>query len=191
MLAISLSARLECRVLRHVGPWSDSRTVNINRICEELGRSVSQALIGLHCFTGCDSVSAFKGKEKIKLVKLVRDHTEFQELFQSNGQEWDLQQIDLQLIEKIVCKLYGKASLNSVNAARYEIFQIKFKTDTALPANRDALVCHTKRANYQETIHRRSLLRSSMPLFLQLQGGVITMAVSALSGIPCLLPQKF
>ena len=127
VLAISLSGRLDCRLFIHVVPWSDSRTVNINRIYEELGRSVSQALIGLHCFTGCDSVSAFKEKGKTKPVKLVKDHTEFRELFQSIGQEWDLQQIDLQLIEKFV----GKASMDSVNAARYESFQTSLKLTLA------------------------------------------------------------
>ena len=158
VLAVSLSAQIAGRLFQHVGPWSESRVIDINRISEALGEKVSKALIGLHCFTGCDSVSAFKGKGKAKPMKIMTENPEFQDLFCSIGQGWDLDSVDLQLVEKFVCRLYGKEQTESVNVARYEIFQAKFKTDTALPPNRDSLVCHTKRANYQAAIHRRSLL---------------------------------
>jgi len=53
--------------------------------------------------------------------------------------------------------LYGKEKLKSVNSARYDIFRLRFRIDAALPPNKDSLLCHLKRANYQAAIHRRSL----------------------------------
>lgn len=43
--------------------------VDISSIANALGPEISSALICLHCFTGCDSCSAFKGKGKVNAFK--------------------------------------------------------------------------------------------------------------------------
>ena len=40
--------------------------LDLKKIEQSIGNGVSKALIGQHCLTGCDSVSAFYGKGKRK-----------------------------------------------------------------------------------------------------------------------------
>jgi len=85
------------------------------------------------------------------------DNGKYQVMFKHMGQDWDLADSDMADIEKFICELYGKGRMDTVNEVRYCIFQSKFKIDSTLPPNKDALVNHAKRANYQAAIHRRAL----------------------------------
>jgi len=49
---------------------------------------VCQAMIGVHAYTGCDSVSAFGGQGNIKAIDLMNKSHEYRQLFTSFGQEW-------------------------------------------------------------------------------------------------------
>jgi hypothetical protein len=140
----------------HLGSWSESRTLHVNTISKELGERVCKALIGLYCFTGCDSTSAFKGQGKVKALKTMLGNVSYQNIFQEIGKEWEINDIS-PTIEKFVCELYGKNDMEAVNDVRDQIFKMRFKLDASLPPNRDALVNHAKRANYQAAIHQRSL----------------------------------
>jgi hypothetical protein len=53
------------------------------------------------------------------------------------GRDWSLQDDNIKIIEKCVCHLYGKTKLQTVNAARQEIFKQTYKIDETLPPNRD------------------------------------------------------
>ena len=57
---------------------------NINRSIDEL----CDALVGLHAFTGCDSVSAFAGKGKSKSIKLLLSSEKYIDLFKGFGKEY-------------------------------------------------------------------------------------------------------
>ena len=46
---------------------------------------VSKCLPGLHAYTGCDTVSAFASKGKLKAFKLVQEEDLFQEMFTELG----------------------------------------------------------------------------------------------------------
>ena len=48
--------------------WSGSNNIiiNITELGTKVGQEKCQAILGLHIFTGCDSISAFKGKGKTK-----------------------------------------------------------------------------------------------------------------------------
>ena len=65
-----------------------ARYVDISKIAGVLGQEVSKALLGLHAFTGCDSVSAFAGIGKAKPLRLLRSKNEFQVMFQNLGEQW-------------------------------------------------------------------------------------------------------
>lgn len=157
VLALACAQNVQANVYIHIGPWSNCRILAISAIASKLGNKVAEALVGYHCFTGCDSVSAFKGKGKFKGYKIMLDNEEYQDLFCSMGKDWGLEAIDMETVERFVCELYGNSKLKSVNDARYEIFRGSYKTDTTLPPNLDSLIHHTKRANYQAAIHRRCL----------------------------------
>ena len=93
----------------------------------------------------------------MKAYKIMMRSEEYIDLFSRIGERWDSDGLILEVLQKFVCEPYGKSNLTTVNEARYEIFRMSFKTDTSLPPNMDALVLHTKRANYQAGIHRRCL----------------------------------
>jgi len=120
------------------------------------GPNFSSAVLGLHAFTGCDSVSSFKGKGKVKPLALMEKDTDFITVFEELGTSWDMRDDLMQGLERFVCQLYGQDT-DSVNDARHNIFQATCRTDYLLPPNRDCLHLHAKRANYQVAIWRRSL----------------------------------
>jgi len=60
-------------------------------------------------FTGCDSVSAFKGKGKIKALQLLLDNSDFIEAFGTSGCEFDDVPDELiAVLERFVCHLYNQ-----------------------------------------------------------------------------------
>jgi len=44
---------------------------------------VLESLIGIHCFTGCDTTSAFAGRRKVKPLTLMSKDQEYVEIFAS------------------------------------------------------------------------------------------------------------
>ena len=53
----------KCRTQTH------TRLIDIRQICSANGSQFSKTLIGLYAFTGCDSVSVFAGKDKIRALE--------------------------------------------------------------------------------------------------------------------------
>ena len=85
---------------------------------------MTESLLGFHCFTGCDTVSAFCGKGKIKPLHIMRNNLEYIMLFRSLGQSWDISQDVLKGLEKFVCNLYG-SKIGDVNEMRYKMYCTK------------------------------------------------------------------
>ena len=50
----------------------------------------SDALVSLHSFTGCDTVSAFLRKGKARALKLMSENESFIHLFKSMGRTFDI-----------------------------------------------------------------------------------------------------
>ena len=67
------------------GTQTGTRYVSISSVREEL----CKCLISI-AFTGCDTVSAFAGREKIAALRLVKQQTSYQEMFKQLGMEWVL-----------------------------------------------------------------------------------------------------
>ena len=54
------------------GTKDKARIFSITVICDKLGPALCNALVGLHCFSGCDSTSAFYGKGKRSVLTVAR-----------------------------------------------------------------------------------------------------------------------
>ena len=67
------------------GKGNAVRLIDIPRLGTILGDDVCQAMIGVHAYTGCDSVSAFGGQGKIKALNLINKSHEYRQLFTSFG----------------------------------------------------------------------------------------------------------
>ena len=121
---------------------------------------LTDVFIGMHAFTGCDTVSAFAGKGKAKALKSLIINKMDQDTFFKLGQNWDISQELIEKLEKFTCRLYApKASSEEINDLRYHLFCAKKGEIEShqLPPCKDCLVKHALRANYQAGIWRRCL----------------------------------
>ena len=144
------------------------KVIDINKIDSGVGISVCQALIGMHAFTGCDTVSAFAGKGKAKVLKMLTHSKDYQDTFMELGREWD---VSLEIMNKLkcfTCHLYApKTSSTKVNELRYHLFCAKKGEVEShpLPPCKDCLVQHALRSNFQAAIWRRCLEQNpSIPI---------------------------
>ena len=55
--------------------------VSISSVVAAMGRELCKCLIGMHTFTGCDTVSAFARRGKITALRPFKQHTSYQEMF--------------------------------------------------------------------------------------------------------------
>ena len=112
----------------------------------------------MHSFTGCDSVSAFSGK--VSTFRLLQKNKKYQEAFTQLGKEWSVPESIFAVLQEFTCRLYASRSLiATMNDLRFQLFRAK-KGDVEsgqLPPGKDCLLLHTRRANYQSGVWRRTL----------------------------------
>ena len=171
VLCLGHSRDIGSTIYFHTGVGDKERTMSIPEIKEklqlQLGNSdttvsiddLCRALIGLHAFTGCDSVSAFAGKGKKRLFKLLMKLQDYIETFQMLGQSWNLDDDVIERLEKFTCHMYGSSLTTSVNELRYKIYCTKKGKITCedLPPCHSRFLQHCNRANYQSYIWHSAL----------------------------------
>ena len=72
-------------VLFDTGKGNQKRLIDMSSLAKGLTQQYCTALRVLHAFTGCNTTSAFKGKGKIRPIKLVKSKSSFIETFASLG----------------------------------------------------------------------------------------------------------
>ena len=72
VLCLAFSADISCPLFQKCGTKNRVRYLDITKLRQALGYSVCTALIGMHAYTGCDTVSAFAGLGKLRALKLMR-----------------------------------------------------------------------------------------------------------------------
>ena len=97
-------------VVKHQIEQELAGDIDINKFCA--------ALLGLHAFTGCDSVSAFTGKGKAKCYNLLRKNLEFVETLKSLGENWNVTDEVTDKMEMFCCSLYVSGWETNVNKLR-------------------------------------------------------------------------
>ena len=116
-----------------------------------------------HCFTGCDTTSAFCGKGKKSAWAAWNCYPEVTEAFNYMAanpyRPVSMDAHHVQLLERFTVILYDKTSyLDSVNEVRRELFCQKSRTMDHIPPTQDALLQHMKRVAYQSGIWATSEL---------------------------------
>ena len=149
IIGIALQSVISAHLYFQTERGTKMRTIDLQTIRDSTGDDVSQALIGLHGFTGCDSVSSLYGQGKKKALKLLLKETDLCQAFKDLGERFDLQPDIAAALEVFVCRLYGQQNITAVNEARYNMFRLQRKSEINMPPNQDALREHIKRANYQ------------------------------------------
>jgi len=161
LLSMAFCTQITAPLYQKCGTKTRTHYIDITAVVNMNGSDVSEAVIGLHAFTGCDSVSAFAGCGKMKAFKLVKANQNFQSLFKELGQQWSLSSSLQARLERFVCAMYDATSGDaSVNEFRYKLFCAKKgeKESYQLPPCADCLGKHARRANYQTAIWRQSLM---------------------------------
>ena len=137
------------------------KLLNITQLAEMYTQQYCSALLGLHAFTKCDTTSAFKGKGKVKPIKLMQRIPKFQAMFASLGDLWDIPDDLMNGLEEFTCAMYGKPHMKSVDELRLQLLQAKCGNDDGtvdpnrnidlanLPPCKLCLIQHINRSNYQ------------------------------------------
>ena len=88
--------------------------IHINDVCNDLGNDKSVALPVFHCFTGCDTTSAFFGKGKKSAWEAWKCYPQVTQAFLYMAShphiEITVESQPLQLLERFTVILYDKAS---------------------------------------------------------------------------------
>ena len=161
-MSLAYCDKIGVSLFQKCGNKTRTRLVDIVKVAASVDIDVCRALIGMHAYTGCDTVSALAGKGKAIALKLLTINREIQDIFLQLGQMWDLSRELMDRLEAFTCLLYApRTSSTKVNDLRYDIFCTKRGEieSLLLPPCRDCLEKHVQRANYQAAIWRRCLQR--------------------------------
>ena len=156
IMSLAFHDKIGASLFQMCGTKTRRRVVDISKVAATVGMGVCRALVGLHAFTGCDTVSAFAGRGKAKALKLLISHVDHQDTFSRLGQEWELSQKLVEQLEAFTCLLYAPKLINEL---RYHLFCAKKGEIEShqLPPCKDCFLQHALRANYQAGIWQRCL----------------------------------
>ena len=150
ILSVAFKDSIDATLFIKSGSRTRTKLISVSKVVAALGTDVCKALIGMHSFTGCDTVSALAGRGKAQALKLIDNNQECRETFSQLGEEWEVSPSIIEKLEKVTCQLYfSKTKSVRVNDLRYQLFCIKKGRIEShqLPPCRDCLVKHIKRAN--------------------------------------------
>ena len=108
-------------------------------------------MLFFHAFTGCDAVSAFRGKGEKSAWQTWNVCDEASSVFSKFSHYPPvLDDEDLKTLEKFMVMMYDRSStVEGVDDARLDMFARKQRPYEAIPPTRSALKQHVMRASYQ------------------------------------------
>ena len=131
-----------------LGMGKNFQLLSVNTICEYLGKQKCRALPFFHAFTGCDTTSAFLGKEKKSTWEAWKAYPEATEAFRfvndSPFLPLEINTPVFDVLQRFVVILYDRTSLaTDVNTARRELFTKKNWALENIPPS-EVRTCHTQ-----------------------------------------------
>ncbi|KAJ8367500.1 hypothetical protein AAFF_G00317230 [Aldrovandia affinis] len=123
LLCLAFSADISCPLLQNCGTKNRVRYLDITKLRQALGDCVCNAVIGMYAYTGCDTLSAFAGRGKLRALKLIMRSEHFQEVFRKLGQSGELSTDLFKKLQAFTCKLYTvSTTTEDINTARHQLF---------------------------------------------------------------------
>lgn len=121
IILLGLCGRSEgTSIIMDYGFGNNRRYIDVSKVAAILEKKqpgVTEALIGLHSLTGCDFISCFFRKGKVKPFKLMEtDATHIMALRSLTSEE-----VDIPAVTSFVCSMYG-CKTSGINEARYNVF---------------------------------------------------------------------
>ncbi|KAK3735047.1 hypothetical protein QZH41_001743 [Actinostola sp. cb2023] len=160
ILCLTFKDMIPSSIFFKCGMQTRVRYVSISSVAQAIGQDICHSLLGVHAYTGCDTVSAFAGRGKIGALRIVKEQRSFQEMFKCLGMEWELSDDLFKKLQDFTCHMYcSRPGTNDINELRYRLFCAKKGNidSMQLPPCADCLFKHACRANYQAAIWKRSL----------------------------------
>ena len=165
LLLMKYAPNMTVPLVMDTGVGNKCRMISINAAVKSVGEDISNVLLPLHAFTGCDTTSAFVRKGKIGPLRLLQKNTRFIPTFASLGESPSPSLEMYKDLEAFTCMMYGaRSGVEDINKLRYTMFIIRYSpknrllsSDTGidtslLPPCRSSLRMHIQRANYQTMI---------------------------------------
>ncbi|KAL8567345.1 hypothetical protein ACOMHN_001733 [Nucella lapillus] len=125
VLNLAFAETIRTRLFQKTGTRTRTHLLDINKIAASLGPDVCKALIGMHAYTGCDTVSAFAGKGKLNALKILKGDEDVKQAFLELGESWELTSELFQHLERFTCIWYSKQGPSDVNVLRYHMYCAK------------------------------------------------------------------
>lgn len=167
VICLSVHLSISANLFFLTGVKNSRRIIDVTRVANHLFESLKncdvskellmKSLVGFHSFTGCDTVSAFAGRGKIKPLKVMLTDPKYVQAFADLG--GDITETTLKTIKSYVSHMYGWKEID-VNEVRYRMYCRsggKIACEQ-LPPCTDVLELHIMRANYQARIWRETLV---------------------------------
>ena len=78
----------------------------VGKVARSLGHDIFVMLLGVHAFTGCDTVSACAGHGKMRIYKHVKTNKTYEEAFCWLVRPWDVSAELFQKLQEITSHMY-------------------------------------------------------------------------------------
>ena len=92
------------RQLINIGAVVENINQNLN-LCESPKESLLSAFVRFHSFTGCDTLSAFAGRGKIKPLMLMMKSKDYIEMFESFGSGIEIDDSLINWLNRFLCHM--------------------------------------------------------------------------------------
>ena len=165
---LSMMPDMNIKLYMLTGTGSKRRIIDMNAVGDDIFDKQNQtnsskndllkALIGFHCFTGCDAHSSFAARAKLKPLKLFFTHSDYVGAFRALGTEQHLDNDVLEQLEGFTIHMHRKQPTPdiSLNDLRYMLYcQKSGSSSLELLPPCFVFQQHCKRANYQTYIWRQ------------------------------------
>ena len=110
ILSLAFKKDISATLFQKCGTQSRTRFLDIGKIVQSVGYGVTDALLGLHAFSGCDTVSTFSGRGKLSPLKLMKGNHIYQDAFVKLGQSWELSDDLFKTIQQFTCHMYAPST---------------------------------------------------------------------------------
>jgi len=105
IMSLAFSSEIGASLFMKSGTRTRTKIIDIIKVAASLGPGVCKGVLGMHAFTGCDTVSAFAGKGKSQALKILKKNTRSRETLTELGKEWDLPPKLTDELEELTCLL--------------------------------------------------------------------------------------
>ncbi|CAG9773592.1 unnamed protein product [Ceutorhynchus assimilis] len=160
------------KVWLEVGVGNAQRYINVTKMYESLGKTLSSSLPGFHALTGCYFNPAFFRKGKKRPLSILKGCEDYQKsiINLAKLEQSDTQQV-FEILEVFICHMYSMKKVRNVNEARVAMFtrmyadnisgnffkpMVKNFDGSAVPPCQSELHQQILRASYISTIWRNA-----------------------------------